>query len=125
MFGYLSDGQKVMKYTLINNNSFQVDLLSYGATLQAIRTYDKFNKMVNVILGFDTIQEYSDQKLNPYFGGIIGRVANRISNGEFTLNGKTYRLDKNNGNNTLHGGKSGFNWVFFFDFIIFNLFYLH
>ena len=70
------------------------------------------------------IQEYSDQKLNPYFGGIIGRVANRISNGEFTLNGKTYRLDKNNGNNTLHGGKSGFNWVFFFDFIIFNLFYL-
>ncbi len=116
MFGYLSDGQKVMKYTLIKNQSFQVDLLSYGATLQAIRTYDKFNKTVNVVLGFDTIQEYSDQKLNPYFGGIIGRVANRISNGEFTLNGKTYRLDKNNGNNTLHGGKSGFNWVFFFSF---------
>ena len=122
MFGYLTDGQKVTKYTLVNNNSFQVELLSYGATLQAVRTYDKNNKLVNVVLGFNTIQEYSDQKLNPYFGGIIGRVANRISNGEFSLNGKTYNLEKNNGNNSLHGGKSGFNWVsvlifyFFFHF---------
>ncbi len=56
------------------------------------------------------IQEYLNQDLNPYFGGIVGRVANRISNAQFTLNGQTYKLDKNNGKNTLHGGKESLYW---------------
>lgn len=100
-----------MKYVLKNHNDFEVVLLSYGAILQAMKTKDRNNKLVNVVLGFDTLEEYADQTLNPYFGGIIGRVSNRISNGEFKLDGKTYYLDKNDGNNTLHGGKTGFNWV--------------
>ena len=55
-----------------------------------------------------------DRKLNPYFGGIIGRIANRISNAEFQLNNKTYKLDKNDGENCLHGGRESFIWVSLF-----------
>lgn len=62
--------------------------------------------------------EYENRTLNPYFGGIIGRVANRISNAKFNLDGVDYNLDKNDGNNTLHGGKSGYNWVNNFNFIL-------
>lgn len=111
-----SDNEKVYKYVLKNNKNIQVTLISYGAAVQALEILDKNGKPTNIVLGFNTVEEYSDQKLNPYFGGIIGRVANRISNGEFKLDGKTYQLDRNNGNNTLHGGKTGFNWVGLFFF---------
>ena len=81
--------------------------------MQSLKILDRDGKPTNIVLGFNTLEEYSNQKLNPYFGGIIGRVANRISNGEFKLDGKTYPLDKNDGNNTLHGGRMGFSWVNF------------
>lgn len=109
-----------MKYVLRNKNDFEITLLSFGATIQSMKTKDRNKKSTNVVLGFNTLEEYADQKLNPYFGGIIGRVTNRISNAQFKLDGKTFNLEKNDGNNTLHGGKSGYNWVSFKTIIFLN-----
>ena len=111
VFGMTTNNEKVFKYVLKNNKNCELTLISYGAAVQSFKILDKNGMPTNIVLGFNTLEEYADQRLNPYFGSIIGRVANRISNGEFKLDGKTYKLDKNNGNNTLHGGKTGFNWV--------------
>ena len=113
-FGRLKDGQLVKKYTLTNSESnFTVALISYGATIQSVQLNDKDNKSTNVILGFDTIQEYEADS-NPYLGPVVGRVSNRIANGQFTLNGTQYTLEKNNGEHSLHSGSTGLskkNWI--------------
>lgn len=108
-YGVTSDGNEVSLYKLTNKNGIKVLLTDFGATIISILTPDKSGQLNDIVLGFDNLDGYL--KNEPYFGGIVGRYANRIANATFTLNNKTYRLVKNNGNNSLHGGVKGFNKV--------------
>ena len=100
VFGTLSSGEEVTAY-VIRGKNLEVTLLDYGATIQAIR-YREFD----VALGYNSIEEY--EKSDCYFGATIGRVANRIKGGKFSIGRNSYTLFKNDGNNTLHGGRNGF-----------------
>jgi aldose 1-epimerase len=99
-------GQAVDRYTLRNCRQMEVKVLTYGGIFQSIVVPGKGNKLANVTLGFDNLQDYVDK--SPYFGCITGRYANRIANGQFTLDGTTYQLPINNPPNSLHGGFVGF-----------------
>ncbi|RSK26183.1 galactose mutarotase [Bacillus sp. HMF5848] len=101
--------QTIFAYNFKNDNGMEVELLNYGGIITKIIVPDREGKLENVVLGFDTIDEYFQR--SPYFGAIVGRVAGRIKDGEFTLNGVSYNLAKNNGNNHLHGGIKGFDKV--------------
>ncbi len=110
-FGLLSDGTKIELYTLRNGKGMELSITTFGATVQSIKVPTKDGKLLDVALGFEKIQDYEAafaKGSSPYFGAIIGRVAGRIHKGKFTLNGKTYVLECNLGNDHLHGGKSGF-----------------
>ncbi len=100
------DGRAVTLYTLTNKHGAQVSILNYGGIVQAIRVPDKQGNLGDVVLGFDSLSRY--EKDSPYFGALLGRYGNRIANGKFTLDGKEYHLFVNNGPNSLHGGKVGF-----------------
>ncbi|XP_076378838.1 galactose mutarotase isoform X2 [Megalopta genalis] len=102
------NGQNVEKYTLKNKAGQEVDIATYGATITSVRTPDKQGNIADIVLGFDDIEGYLSSS-NPYFGATVGRVANRIGNAQFTLNGKVYHLAKNTGTDTLHGGIKGWN----------------
>jgi aldose 1-epimerase len=99
-------GQAVDRYTLKNCNKMEVKVLTYGGIFQSIVVPGKGNKLANVTLGFDNLQDYVDK--SPFFGCITGRYANRIAKGQFTLDGTTYQLPINNPPNSLHGGFVGF-----------------
>ncbi|MEW9552796.1 aldose epimerase family protein [Nonomuraea sp. NPDC050783] len=105
-FGTLAGGQKVDIYTLRNARGMRVRILTYGGIIQSIEVPDSRGRLANVTLGFDNLSDYV--KRSPYFGAIIGRYANRIAKGRFTLDGRTYRLATNDGPNALHGGNKGF-----------------
>lgn len=105
-FGKLPDGTQVDVYTLTNKNGVEAKITNYGATLTSVKVPDRNGKMDDVVLGYDSIDGYLAK--NPHLGAIAGRYANRIANGEFKLDGKTYTLAKNNGPNHLHGGPNGF-----------------
>jgi aldose 1-epimerase len=108
IFGVLSNGEQVKRYILKNKlNDFSFTVISFGASIQSINIIDKDNNLINVACGYDKLEEYLDLSLNPYFGATVGRVANRISNAEFKINGKLFKLEKNNGNACLHGGRLG------------------
>jgi aldose 1-epimerase len=100
------DGQPVDRYTLKNCNRMEVKILTYGGILQSISVPDRRNRVANVTLGFDNLDDYVTK--SPYFGCITGRYANRIALGTFTLDGETYNLPINNDPNSLHGGDKGF-----------------
>nr|XP_034187017.1 aldose 1-epimerase-like isoform X3 [Osmia lignaria] len=102
------EGRSIEKYTLKNKSGQEVDIVTYGATITSVRTPDKHGNIADVVLGYDNIEGYLS-KDNPYFGATVGRVANRIGGAEFVLNGKIYRLAKNAGENSLHGGFKGWN----------------
>lgn len=104
----LSDGNAVKAITLTNDNGMKVKILSYGGIIQSVDVPDRNGKMSNVSLGFSTPEEYVAQNSGPHFGAILGRVANRISNGMFTLEGKTYHTSINVPPYTLHGGVDSF-----------------
>lgn len=106
-FGKTSDGIPVDLYTLTNAHGVVAKIMTFGATLTELHVPDKAGKNADVVLGFDNLPQY--EKQSPYFGTTVGRVANRIAGGSFTLNGKEYKLAVNNGPNTLHGGIKGFN----------------
>ena len=106
-FGTLSDGTQVSCWTLINENGLQAEVLDYGVTIQSIIVPDKNGNPVDVVLGYDTLEEYVSDVC--YLGTTIGRFANRIKGAAFELNGKTYELFVNDGPNHSHGGKRGFN----------------
>jgi aldose 1-epimerase len=108
-FGKTPDGKAVNMYVLTNTNGMKARIITYGATLTELDVPDRDGKLADVVLGFDTLAGYV--KGHPYFGSTVGRVANRIAGGKFTLNGKEYKLAKNNGPNTLHGGHKGFDKV--------------
>lgn len=106
VFGMMPDGDTVIRYTLTNANGMQVKVLNYGGIIQSLMVPDKNGKMGDVVLGFDSLEQYI--KKSPYFGALIGRFGNRIAHGTFTLNDSTYHLYLNDGPNSLHGGKMGF-----------------
>jgi aldose 1-epimerase len=105
-FGKLDDGTVIEKFTLHNANGATAKLITYGATLTELWMPDRAGKEGDVVLGFDSLKGYLGQ--HPYFGATIGRYGNRIAGGKFTLDGADYTLPQNNGPNTLHGGKMGF-----------------
>jgi aldose 1-epimerase len=106
VFGVMPNGDTVLRYTLTNANGMQVKILNYGGIIQSLMVPDKNGKMGDVVLGFDSLDQYIKQ--SPYFGALIGRFGNRIARGTFTLNDSTYHLFINDGPNSLHGGKVGF-----------------
>ena len=99
-------GRNMTLYTMKNKNGASVSVLDFGATLVSIIVPDKDGNLQEVNLGFDTYQEYDEK--SGFLGASVGRYANRIGGAKFTLNGKTYTLFKNDGENTLHGGREGF-----------------
>lgn len=107
LFGTTSDGNQVYMYTLRNASGMTVKIIGYGARIAAISVPDRHKHFADVVLGFDNLQGYLGPN-DPFFGATIGRYANRIANGRFTLDGKTYHIPINDGPNALHGGPNGF-----------------
>ncbi|KAL6518910.1 hypothetical protein OROHE_017663 [Orobanche hederae] len=93
----------------IKQGNFSVKVTNYGARIVSVVLPDKNGELADVVLGYDTIEEYKND--TRHFGAIVGRVANRIAGAKFTLNGTVYKLDANEGTNMLHGGKKGFSQV--------------
>ncbi|KAG8082131.1 hypothetical protein GUJ93_ZPchr0014g47590 [Zizania palustris] len=93
----------------LKKGDFSVKVTNWGAVIMSVILPDSRGKLADVVLGYDTIAEYVNT--TTYFGALVGRVANRIANARFELDGKTYRLFRNEGNNTLHGGNRGFSKV--------------
>jgi aldose 1-epimerase len=108
-FGTTSEGTAVDLFTLTNAHGVRVRLTNLGATLVSIETPDRNGAMGDILLGFDTLDGYLHN--SPYFGVVVGRYGNRIAKGRFTLDGQTYTLAVNNGENHLHGGLKGFDKV--------------
>jgi aldose 1-epimerase len=107
-FGRMPDGRPVTEVTLRNHGGSEARILSYGATLRALKVPDRTGRLTDVVLGFDDLESYLKY---PNFGSIVGRFANRIARAEFQLDGHTYHLDPNSEGNTLHGGKRGLGQV--------------
>ncbi|HWS99625.1 MAG TPA: aldose epimerase family protein [Pyrinomonadaceae bacterium] len=105
-----ADGKQVSIYTLTNRKGAEARITNYGGIVVSLRVPDRKGQMDDVVLGFDTLDEYVAGN-PPYFGAIIGRYANRIAKGRFTLNGAEYKLATNNDPNHLHGGVKGFDKV--------------
>src|SRR6266852_5221206 len=96
------DGRPITLYTLTNSHGLEVRTMNYGAIILSMRVPDRKGQLADIVLGHDTLEGYTPNP--PYLGALVGRYANRIANGTFTLDGKTYTLPKNDGPNTLHGG---------------------
>src|SRR5579871_2393899 len=96
------DGRPVTLYTLTNAHGVEVRAMNYGGIIVSLRVPDRKGELADIVLGHEDLKGYTPNP--PYFGVIVGRYANRIANGRFTLDGKTYDLPKNDGPNTLHGG---------------------
>ncbi|MBE7504011.1 MAG: galactose mutarotase [Verrucomicrobiales bacterium] len=108
-FGALPDGTAVDLYTLKNARGITLKVMTYGALITDLYTPDRQGQFGDIVLGFDNLESYL--KGHPYFGAVIGRYANRIAKGKFTLEGQTYTLAINNDPNALHGGLKGFDKV--------------
>jgi aldose 1-epimerase len=106
-FGKTANGEQIDLYSLANKKGMEVSITNYGATVVTLRVPDRAGKAADVVLGYDTLEGYENGKA--YFGATVGRYANRIAGGKFSIDGKTYALPKNDGPNTLHGGMVGFN----------------
>jgi aldose 1-epimerase len=110
-FGKDKNGGTVQIYTLTNAQGTEARITTYGATLVSLKTADRSGALADIVMGFDSLEGYTQTPPPPYFGATIGRYANRIGGAKFMLNGKTYTLDKNDGANSLHGGFHGFDKV--------------
>jgi aldose 1-epimerase len=107
-FGHTADGTAVDLYTLADGK-VEIRITNYGGIIVSLRAPDRNGKLDDVVAGYDTLDQYI--AASPYFGAIVGRYANRIAHGRFQLDGKTYSIPKNNGDNALHGGIRGFDKV--------------
>jgi aldose 1-epimerase len=105
-WGKTATGETVERYTLTNAKGASVQIITLGGTVTSIKVPDRAGALGEVTLGFDSLEGYL--KPHPFFGVLVGRYGNRIGNATFTLDGKTYTLAKNNGENSLHGGRKGF-----------------
>jgi len=99
--------ETINSYIIKNKSGMTAELTNYGTKITRLSVVDKNGKFDDIVQGFDTLQENIDKE--PYFGATCGRYANRIKNGQFTLDGVQYTLAQNNGGNALHGGIEGFN----------------
>ncbi len=106
VFGKMPDGKEIGIYTLTNRKGVEAAITNYGGRVVSILVPDRHGKMADVVLGFDTLAPYLGKE--PHFGTVVGRYANRIARGRFTLDNVEYRLPQNEGENTLHGGPDGF-----------------
>lgn len=106
IFGTTKDGKQAYLYTLENKNKLVAKFTDFGAILVSLYVPDREGNFEDVVLGFDKLEDYFVNE--PNFGATIGRHANRIGGASFVLNGVTYELDKNDGNNNLHGGYNGY-----------------
>lgn len=106
VLGQAPSGESIERYTLRNANGLRADIMTYGATLMRLETPDRAARLGNIVLGFDQLAPYLQG--TPYFGAIVGRYANRIAGGRFTLDGASFQLATNDGANHLHGGVRGF-----------------
>lgn len=102
------DGKKTKLYLLRNKNGMQAAITNYGGRLVSLLVPGT-DSLVDVVVGFDSVEGY-EKSTEPYFGATIGRYGNRIAKGKFNLEGKEFQLSINNGPNTLHGGKNGFQY---------------
>jgi aldose 1-epimerase len=112
LFGSVG-GQPVDRFTLANGRGMTVRILTYGGIIQEMTVPDRFGHEANVVLGFATLDDYVAHNSpasggGVYFGALIGRYANRIAKGTFTLDGQTFHVPVNNNGNSLHGGTIGF-----------------
>lgn len=105
------EGKPVTEYTLSNTSGMQVSIINYGGAISKLIVPDKNGQPGDVVFGFENLEGFL-QKTNPYFGGLIGRYGNRIAKARFTMDGQTYMLPANNGENSLHGGEKGFDKVY-------------
>jgi aldose 1-epimerase len=105
LFGKLADGTEIHRWSLENGGT-RLKVLSYGGIVQSLEIPDREGRYANVCLGFDTVEDYVAS--SPYFGALIGRYGNRVDKGRFTLDGTSYQLSVNDGENSLHGGGEGF-----------------
>lgn len=110
VFGRMPDGNAVEAVTLGNDHGMTVRVITYGARIQEVVTPDRNGSPANIALGFSSLDGYLS-KADPYFGATVGRFANRIAKGRFTLDGHAYQVPVNNGPNSLHGGTMGFDRV--------------
>src|SRR4051812_45335826 len=108
-FGTLADGRAVEAITLANGKGVQARIITYGASIQSVLVPDRGGVLADVALGHASLADYVDHP--QYLGATVGRVANRIAGGRFTLDGRTYRVPVNNGPNSLHGGTQGFDKI--------------
>lgn len=104
-FGALEDGEKVTLYTLTNASGAEVKVINFGAIVVSLKVPDKQGTLRDVVFGYDDLAGYVKDK--NFFGATVGRYGNRIAAGKFTLDGKSYQLDTNDGPNHLHGGAGG------------------
>lgn len=108
-FGVLDDGSKIDAYTLTNAHGAKAKIITYGATLTELWIPDRAGKLDDVVLGYDNVKPYIHG--DTWFGATVGPVANRIARGEFTVDGKIWHTEVNNGPNTLHSGSIGLSHV--------------
>ena len=108
-FGTLPDGRPVAAVTLTNRQGMSARVIALGASIQSVILPDRNGKAADIAIGYDTLDGYAAKP--EFFGATVGRVANRVANGRFTFNGKSYRTPVNNGPNSLHGGTKGFDKV--------------
>ncbi|HEX4592752.1 MAG TPA: aldose epimerase family protein [Bryobacteraceae bacterium] len=109
-WGKTSDGVPVQIYTLTNSKGLEARITNYGGIVVSLKAPDRKGAMADVVLGFDSFAEYLANP-GPHFGALIGRFGNRIGDARFSLDGIEYKLAKNNGQNSLHGGTRGFDKV--------------
>jgi len=106
-FGKTPDGQPVDLYVLTNKNGMETSITNFGGAIVSLKVPDRSGKLADIVLGYDNAEGYV--KDTSFFGALVGRYGNRIGHAQFVLDGKTYTLAKNNGENSLHGGIKGFN----------------
>ncbi len=108
-FGTMPDGTPVDVFSLTNDRGLEVRVITYGAAIASLKTPDRDGRFGDIVTGFDSLEGYL--ACSSFFGATIGRYANRIANARFTLDGRTYHLEANDGPNQLHGGPHGFDKV--------------
>jgi len=106
-FDTIVDGKQVRLYTLKNNNGMQAYFTNYGGRLVSLLVPDSNGELTDVVIGMNSYKGFKEST-EPYFGATIGRFGNRIAKGQFSLDGETYQVPINNGENSLHGGEKGF-----------------
>lgn len=111
LFGLTPENEEILSFELSNKNGMKVQIINFGATVTSLKIPVSNGTLVDVVLGFDSLESYLasyNLPSPPFFGTTVGRYAGRINKGIFTLNEKTFQLNINNNGNTLHGGNTGF-----------------